>query len=654
MKITKSLAVALFAVLAAFAQPGDEIPSAFQEVGQSRRAARPGSLSLRRDRDARVNLRLFDRAAAKTFRKLGPDSPAERRSVRMNLFPDVDLMVRWNKAEGVENSKNVVWTGVVEGDPLSQAILVTSDGEVTGNVVTRGKVYQIRPQNGGTHSIAELEISALPLEQEPLRTPEEPPADPAAVAEDAAAADDGSLIDVMVAFTAAALKGAGGPERMTQLIQLAVAETNQGYANSGIRHRIRLVGFGDVSYTETGNFSTELNRLSSTDDGFLDDLHAIRDRLGADIVSLWVETGDACGVGWILANPARVNAALGFNVVRRDCATGIFSFGHEIGHNLGATHAPGDTTGEGAYPYSHGFKQTARTPYFRTIMAYACPGDSCPRVNYWSSPDLTYQGSLIGTRTQHDNRTTLNNTAAVVASYRRSTVPTDGTQGGGETLPESPHPYTDNLDRTWTYSASGNPASIKVTFSPDTSVEEGWDFVVIMDGNGREIAGSPFTGDQLSNKYVIVPGGTVRIRLVSDESVGGYGFKVVDVSPASGGAIDLAAVSFAASNVGTIGGTVKGLIAKVQNLGQTEAGAFRIAFYWIDSASNATFSGWSCAVGSLGPGLSYTCSGDISVANSMKPGEYKLVVIADDERKTTDANWDNNARASEGGVVTIR
>jgi outer membrane protein assembly factor BamA len=132
-----------------------------------------------------------------------------------------------------------------EGDPLSQAILVTSDGEVTGNVVTRGKVYQIRPQNGGTHSIAELEISALPLEQEPLRTPEEPPADPAAVAEDAAAADDGSLIDVMVAFTAAALKGAGGPERMTQLIQLAVAETNQGYA------KIDLAGGWNVSRRAT-------------------------------------------------------------------------------------------------------------------------------------------------------------------------------------------------------------------------------------------------------------------------------------------------------------------------------------------------------------------------------------------------------------------
>ncbi|MBI4909426.1 MAG: hypothetical protein HY820_37755 [Acidobacteria bacterium] len=648
MRTNTTLLPVFLMTVTVFAQTGKEIPSAFLDVRQEARQALPvRDAAVRRHREAAINIRLFDREAVKAFRKHGKSVPAELRKVRMNLFPDTDLVIQWDRVDSADGGRSVVWAGSVDGQPLSQAILVVTGGAVTGNIVSGGVIYQIRPGDNGIHSIGEADPSTLPLEGEPLRPPSDPPPGPGPMAE-LAPDDNGAVIDVMVAYTAAARQAAGGVDRMVQQIQLGIAETNQGYVNSRVNHRLRLVGYGEVNYQESGDFDTDLNRLSSAEDGIMDEVHAARDRLGADLVSLWVEKGDYCGLAWILANPARPNPGLGFSVVRRDCATGSLTFGHELGHNLGATHALEDPTSRGAYPYSHGFKQTTRAPYFRSVMAYDCPG-GCPRVNYWSSPDLAYQGMAIGTRDTHDNRTTLNNTAAIVAAYRRST------QTSGTGFPESAHPYADNFDQTWSYTLQENPASIVVTFDPNTFVEEGWDYIVITDGNGREIAGSPFTGDQLSNKYVVVPGATVKIRLVSDESVNGYGFKVAGVRAASnGGGSDLATVSFTASTSGTIGGKINGAAAKVENQGQAAAGAFRIAFYWISESGESTFSGWSCAVEGLSPGASFTCSGDLGVLDSLRPGRYRIVAIADDERRSGDGNWDNNARASEAGLVTLR
>lgn len=640
------------ALLAAFVLGAEEPPAAFHELGKEGRGAQasPGG-SARRQRAAGVNARLFDLSAAKTFRK------QRRGAVRMNLFADVSLVVQWQNVERSRDGRSLVWSGTVEGQPLSQAIFVVEDGAMVGNIASGGAVYQIRTGADGEHWISEADTSALPPEGAALQAPEEPPADPGPVAEDASADDDGSTVDVLVVYTPAARQAAGGADRMRQLIQLGIAETNQGYANSRVNHRLRLVGSEEVAYGESGDFQVDLNRLSATNDGYLDEVHASRDRMGADLVSLWVERGNYCGLAWLLQNVSRSNPGLGFSVVRRDCATGIYTFGHELGHNLGADHAPGDTTSQGAYPYSHGFKQMAKAPYFRSVMAYDCPG-GCPRINYWSSPDLSYQGSVIGTRTQNDNRTTLNSTAAIVASYRRSVqAPGGGTAPPASgALPESPHPYSDNFDRVWTYTLQPAAASIDVTFDAQTYVEQGWDFIVITDGNGHEIAGSPFTGNQLSGKYVTVPGSTVRIRLVTDRSETYYGFKVTSIRAAAGGSgrPDLVTVSFTASNAAAVGGKINGLVARVQNQGPVAAGAFRIGFYWVTEDLNATFSGWSCSVAGLGPGLSFACSGDIGVDASLRPGRYQLVAIADDQRQTADADWNNNARAADSGAVTLR
>ena len=58
-----------------------------------------------------------------------------------------------------------------------------------------------------------------------------------------------------------------------------------------------------------------------------------------------------------LPNINRPQPDLGFSVVVRSCATGSYSFGHELGHNR-ASHPRGDPPVAGVFPFSYGFKQS--------------------------------------------------------------------------------------------------------------------------------------------------------------------------------------------------------------------------------------------------------------------------------------------------------
>ena len=99
--------------------------------------------------------------------------------------------------------------------------------------------------------------------------------------------------------------------------------------------------------------------------------------------------------------------------------------------------------------------------------------------------------------------------------------------------PASAHPYANNTDKTWTFTAPGNPASIDVTFG-DAEVESGWDYIYVTDKSGKNVAGSPFTGFALGGRTITVPGDTVKIRLKTDGSVTAFGFEVTNISGPAG------------------------------------------------------------------------------------------------------------------------
>jgi len=346
----------------------------------------------------------------------------------LNLFEDAAFSTVLDQA--IANSDNsYTWVGHLEGIELSNVTLSVENGIMSGNVVFPGGFYAIRYAGNGVHAIKQMNESAFPPEAEPV--PVDLPADDLAQRPSIESVDDGSTIDVLVVYTAAAKTAAGGTtSAINTLINLAVSETNTSYSNSGITQRLNLVYKGQVSYSEAGfNWPTTLIRLSGTADGFMDNVHSLRNMYKADEVVLIVANTTYCGMAYQMNSVLNAFKTKAFVLVSYDCATGYYTFGHELGHTMGARHDRYvDNTMGSPYNYNHGYVHLGGTAAnrWRTVMAYndkcAVLGPyNCTRIMCWSNPNVNYNGAATGTAAYENNRRTLNNTAYTVANFRAST-----------------------------------------------------------------------------------------------------------------------------------------------------------------------------------------------------------------------------------------
>jgi hypothetical protein len=119
---------------------------------------------------------------------------------------------------------------------------------------------------------------------------------------------------------------------MRGLIDLAVSETNVAFVNSGIFVNLQLVhAYRETTYTEyeTDDRHSLRNALYDMKEGNVTGLREKREEVGADLVAMIVHHESKCGIGFL--GPRQ---DLMMSVTTWRCATGKFSFGHEIGHNM--------------------------------------------------------------------------------------------------------------------------------------------------------------------------------------------------------------------------------------------------------------------------------------------------------------------------------
>jgi hypothetical protein len=337
--------------------------------------------------------------------------------VRLGLAPGVQVVaVGQNRSE--RSASDVSWSGPLRGAE-GWVQMVLADGGVTATVTVGNAQYSIEPLGNGLHAVSRIDQHGFPSEH--------PPENPSGALSDALDAavrgkpgtgsTEGSVgatalttINVLVVYTASA---ASATSNIGSLIQLAVDETNQSYANSGININMNRVHTAQVSYNEAGaSFSTHVSRLRGTTDGYMDNVHTLRNTYAADVVVLVVNDSEACGI----AAAIKATASTAFAVAHYSCITGYYSFGHEVGHLQGARHdryVDGSTT---PYAYGHGFIPASKT--WRTVMAYGNNCSNCTRIQYWSNPLKTYGGVAMGTAAYEDNARVLNTTASTVAAFR--------------------------------------------------------------------------------------------------------------------------------------------------------------------------------------------------------------------------------------------
>jgi hypothetical protein len=229
-------------------------------------------------------------------------------------------------------------------------------------------------------------------------------------------------LDVMIVYTPLARQWAdsyGGG--IANVIAQAVAKGQLALDNSNTVLTITLVYSGEVTYTESGSSSTDLDRLQNTSDGYMDSVHTLRNQYYADIVGLFTKVEDAGGVGYLLSTTSG-SPAYAFSISRVQQAGWTYTYIHEMGHNMGCHHRKDQATqpGPGLFSYSAGWHWVGNdSGKYCSVMSYEDGGYNT--VAYFSNPSILYQGVATGHSADGDNARTLREIKNVIAAYRQQT-----------------------------------------------------------------------------------------------------------------------------------------------------------------------------------------------------------------------------------------
>ena len=264
----------------------------------------------------------------------------------------------------------------------------------------------------------------------------------------ASAGASDTCVDILVAYDKNAVTWAqsnGGG--LTNFAQTAVQKMNSALANTGLdeKFRFRLVGVTSVA-ASSDDLDFALNAATEGTSGW-EAIKEKRDEVGADIVTVLIDTGSAygtTGLGWSLQTTdfARFSDSA-YNVCAVRSVAVSHTMTHEVGHNMGCGHsdqmADKSNCGPQLYDYSAGyylaewFPEEEGSEWFsekrlHTIMAYDDDGygNHYKEIPYFSSSEKQYtcngESVVVGDE-KHDNTRTLENTYAAVAAWREQKVP---------------------------------------------------------------------------------------------------------------------------------------------------------------------------------------------------------------------------------------
>ena len=438
--------------MAGVAQPPAEVVrlGVTEETRPDARVGAEGLLSsllgddvVRRRRVVRLDLDALD-----AFDVPAAASPGA--AVEVELFEGEPLVVTGNRVERDVSASgtHTYWHGTMngaDGTERGTVNVTVLNGVVSGEVLLYGRArYRLQSVSAaGGVLVAELDEETTFEEPQRPGLPEDgasrsvadpdggsvEPAEPDASGSGApgqaeAAASSGPTVRVLNVYTPAMVGLFGTNAAVEAFMQAAIDYTNTAYANSGVAHRVATAGFLRTwHYNTPEDMGPGLDRVRNKGDGVMDEVHLYRDLTGADLVVLWHDFSDGCGLGRQLG-PDFSFGSFNFEAFSvLDPASGCSSFrttAHETGHNLGAQHNPEDEDATPAFPYANGHRKCSGSNRFRTVMAYDtnCPGTT--EIQYFSTPNRTWNGQPVGIADQRDNARAFGGTDNTAATFRFS------------------------------------------------------------------------------------------------------------------------------------------------------------------------------------------------------------------------------------------
>lgn len=425
---------------------------------------------------------------------LGEGKTADFKKAKANT--GADGIVVWSGEVPTDRLVRYSSPNEVKRDDANAATLIRHGNRITGTFHKDGQLYQIWPVEHGLHAIVKIDSSKI----------DEGQADEIDLPNDGIKANSTSSLShnsqqgrkatsksahstIRVMLVTTNQSRARIPD-MAALARLAFEEANQGAENSQVAITFENAGTFDANYNESGTQSEMLERVTDVSTPDLGrPAKQFRDQHRADLVVMLITTGSGSGY-----NDASATSA--YSVVKWDKATGAYTFAHEMGHNIGTSHDlaqyPGGVPSRKP-DYRHGYVRLASGGVggWRTIMSYGntCSKElgPCPRLNYFSNPNLTYRGEPMGTEQYQNNTRRLNERRDTVADFY---PPPDGATSPVAVATATPSNFSGATTVALDGSGSSNPGGGELSYA--------W----------IQISGTPaltINDERLSRASVVVP-----------------------------------------------------------------------------------------------------------------------------------------------------
>jgi hypothetical protein len=341
------------------------------------------------------------------------------------------LTVTAQRTDITKTQDGYIWRGVIDGTGEPITLLWWPSGRLAGTVMYKGHAYVIKYLAGNMHGMLELTPDKMPpdhgaaskammqkmgMHTDPLvhdgdasmmlpAAMQPPPTKP----QPAEGAPKDAEIALIVAYTKKA--ASHYTDIVKDMIDVAIAQTNQSFRDSGAGNvRVKLAHAYETDYVENGSHFDHVYRFRNKGDGYMDEIHGLREKYAADVAVLIVDDPMGCGLSIRVA----AEAPDAFTAIHHECAATMYSLAHEIGHLIGARHDRAlDDTAQ-PFPYGHGFVHGKE---WRTMMSYQESCDGCPRRPIWSSPDVKVGGAPAGDADTNNAKVIRENAARVAAFH---------------------------------------------------------------------------------------------------------------------------------------------------------------------------------------------------------------------------------------------